>query len=121
MDKKTFDGYNPEGRGENNERFFKTVEIAKKVGERINLSLRVYSSWYQEKLGIRIYPVKGEKERYLGMWSGDKKLYFDDPLYLEPDEDKGNFFLYPFNFKNYLTLADYFPNLKPQPAGVKTS
>jgi len=67
--------------------FFKTVEIAKKVGERINLSLRVYSSWYQEKLGIRIYPVKGEKERYLGMWSGDKKLYFDDPLYLEPDED----------------------------------
>jgi len=102
--------------------FFKTVEIAKKVGERINLSLRVYSSWYQEKLGMKIYPVKGEKERYLGMWSGDKKLYFDDPLYLEPDEDKGKFFfLYPFNFKNYLTLADYFPNLKPQPAGVKTS
>ena len=103
--------------------FSKTVEIMKRLEERMSLSLRVYSSsWYQEKLGMRIYPVKGEEERYLGVWSKDKKLYFADPLFLEPEEEKGKFFfLYPFHFKNYLSLSDYFPDLKPQPAGVKTS
>ncbi len=103
--------------------FSKTVEIIKRLEERMSLSLRVYSSsWYQEKLGMRIYPVKGEEERYLGVWSKDKKLYFADPLFLEPEEEKGKFFfLYPFHFKNYLSLSDYFPDLKPQPAGVKTS
>ena len=103
--------------------FYKTGEIVKKLEEKMNRSLRVYSSsWYQEKLGVRIYPIKGEKDRYLGVWSGDKNFYFADPLFLESEEDKGkSFFLYPFNFKNYLTLTDYFPSLKPQPAGVKTS
>lgn len=62
--------------------FSKTVEIIKRLEERMSLSLRVYSSsWYQEKLGMRIYPVKGEEERYLGVWSKDKKLYFADPFF----------------------------------------
>ncbi|HXL01846.1 MAG TPA: tagaturonate epimerase family protein [Candidatus Atribacteria bacterium] len=103
--------------------FSKTKEVVKKIGERINLLLRVYSSnYHREELGMVIYPVKGEKERYLGVWSRDKKFYFADPLFLEPQEEKGGFFfLYPFHFKNYLTLSGYFPDLKPQPAGVRTS
>ena len=103
--------------------FSKTAGIVKKVEGRMNLSLRVYSpSWYQEKLGIILYPVKGEKDRYLGVWSENKKFHFADPLFSEPEKEGEWFFsLYPFHFKNYLALSDYFPDLKSQPAGVRTS
>ena len=75
--------------------FSKTAGIVKKVEGRMNLSLRVYSpSWYQEKLGIILYPVKGEKDRYLGVWSENKTFHFADPLFQSQKKKVSGFFLF---------------------------
>ncbi|HSV31470.1 MAG TPA: tagaturonate epimerase family protein, partial [Atribacteraceae bacterium] len=103
--------------------FEKSRSLVEDIGEQLQIRFREVGREYElpENTGTCIL-VKSAKDYYLGVWQNGRNHRFSDPIFSEFFSNSGGFFmLYPFHWQNYLNLSEFFPRLKPRPAGVRSS
>jgi len=87
------------------------------LGETLREELRVCPQQYEiPALSCTVFPVKSPHKFYLGAWQRESTPLFEEPLFSWQESGGKPFLLvYPFNWENYLLLAQHLPQLRPVP------
>ena len=100
-----------------------TIDLVKEIAAQRKTELRVVPLfWEYRPFRALLIPVYSSEKKYLGVWSPEKKIIFNEPWLEDTRVHNGqSFALYPFNYENFQLLSQEIPSLKPTAAGVKTS